>query len=299
MTTLLTVVEDRDVPGHVPPGPIGRRLAAQLIAEGQPTRVLLPASQASGWPDSAELVIGDVTRPADAAHAFRNIRRLFLSGAVPETAYELVTMAREGGAERIVTLSSHGPEFEIQCEPEGWYWLAVEVVVERSGARWTHLRPSPVMAQTLSRTDYPRMGSNWRRAIRNGEVIRAAYADVRYPFIDEDDLAGVAAAVLADDQYGGQAVRAYGPLISARERAHLIGKALGRAIPFEEITPEQAAEQARCDGVPEELIELAHSVSEDLQSNPWEPNHTVERILGRPPRSYGEWLVDNVEAAHP
>ncbi|MBF8184406.1 NAD(P)H-binding protein [Nonomuraea sp. K274] len=300
MTTLLTIVEHRNIPGHVPTaGPVGRRLAARLAAADEATRVLTPPFEAAGWPDGVEVVVGDVTRPAESAAAFAGIRRLFLAGAVPETAYELVTLAREGGADRIVVLSSHGPEFEIQYEPEAWHWLAVEVVVERSGAGWTHLRPSPVMAHQTLQDGYSYTGSNWADTIKHGGVIREPYADARYPLIHEDDLAAVAVTLLADDRYAGRTVTAYGPPISPREQIRLIGQALGREIPFEEITLEQAAERDRQAGVAEELIALGQSVGADLLANPVEPDDTVARLLGRPPRSYAEWLADNLDAFRP
>lgn len=300
MTTLLTVVGHRDVPGHVPTaGPVGRRLAARLVAAGEATRVLAPPAEADGWPDGVEVVVGDVARPAESPAAFTGVRRLFLAGAVPETAYELVSSAREGGAERIVVLSSHGPEFEVRYEPEAWYWLAVEVVVERSGARWTHLRPSPVMAHQTLGHGHSYAGADWAGAIRRGGVVREPYADARYPLIHEDDLAAVVVALLADDRYAGRTVTAYGPPISPREQVRLIGRALGREIPFEEITPEQDAERARRAGVPEELIALRHSVSADFLANPVEPDDTVSRVLGRPPRGYADWLADHLDAFRP
>ncbi|GAA5040585.1 uncharacterized protein YbjT (DUF2867 family) [Thermocatellispora tengchongensis] len=300
MTTLLTIVGHRDLPGHVPTaGPVGHRLAARLVSAGEAVRVLAPPSEAGGWPDGVEVVVGDVARPAESAAAFAGIRRLFLSGAVPGTAYELVTLARQGGAEHIVVLSSHGPEFEIQYEPEAWHWLAVEVVAERSGARWTHLRPSPVMAHQTLQDGYSYTRSNWADVIKHGGVIREPYADARYPLIHEDDLAAVAVELLADDRYAGRTVTAYGPPISPREQVRLIGQALGREIPFEEITPEQAAERDREAGVAEELIALGHSVSADLLADPMEPDDTVARVLGRPPRGYAEWLAGNLDAFLP
>lgn len=300
MTTLLTVVADRDLPGQVPTaGPVGHHLAARLIEAGEAVRVLAPPTATSGWPDGVEVVVGDVARPAESAAAFAGIRRLFLSGAVPETAHQLVALAREGGAERIVVLSSHGPEFEIQYEPEAWHWLAVEVVVERSGARWTHLRPSPVMAHQTRQDGHSYTGPDWADTIRRGGVVREPYADARYPLIHEHDLAAVAAALLSDDRHAGQAVTAYGPLISPREQLRLIGQALGRTITFEELTPEQAAERKRRAGIPEEMIELGLSVSADLLANPMEPDDTVATLLGRPPRTYADWLADNLDAFRP
>ncbi|MGO1053364.1 NAD(P)H-binding protein [Crossiella sp. CA198] len=303
MTTLITVVEERDYPGHVPTGPVGRRLAARLLAAGQPTRVLAPPAETAGWPPGTDIVVGDVARPGEVPAAFAGIERMFLAGALPGTVREAVTLARQGGVQRIAVLSSHGPDFEIEFEPESWYWLAIEVVVERSGARWTHLQPSPIMSQTL-REGYPRSRANLAAAIRAGEVIREPYPDSTCPFLDEDDLAAIAMAALFEDGYAGQTLTVHGEPISLREQLRLIGQALGRDIPLAEQTPEQAAEHARGQGLAAEEIEQWLAARAAWAANPEDPDYrrwlglgiaTVTRVLGRPPRSYAEWLADQVD----
>ncbi|MGW0518678.1 NAD(P)H-binding protein [Crossiella sp. NPDC003009] len=302
MTTLITVVEERDYPGHIPTGPVGRPLAARLLAAGEPTRVLAPPSETAGWPPGAEIVVGDVARPGEVPAAFAGIKRMFLAGAVPETVRQAVTLARQGGVQRIAVLSSHGPDVEIEFEPESWYWLAIEVVVERSGAQWTHLQPSPTMSQTL-RDGYPRSRANLAAAIRDREVIREPYPDSACPFLDEDDLAAIAMAVLFEDGHTNQTLTVHGEPISLRAQLQLIGQALGREIPFEELTPRQAADRARRQGMAEEEIEQWLAGKADWAANPDDPEYrrwldlgvtTATRVLGRPPRGYADWLADHV-----
>ncbi|WP_221491047.1 NAD(P)H-binding protein [Crossiella cryophila] len=281
----------------------GRRLAARLLAEGRPARVLAPPSETAGWPPGTEIVVGDVARPGETPAAFAGIERLFLAGALPATVREAVTLARAGGVARIAVLSSHGPDMEIEFEPESWYWLAIEVVVERSGAWWTHLQPSPIMNQTL-RAGYPRSRASLAAAIRAGEVIREPYPDSAVPFIDEDDLAAIAVAALFEDGHAGQTLTVHGEPISLREQLRLIGQALGRDIPFAEQTPEQAAEHARRQGMAEQEIEQWLAAKATWAATLDDPDYrrwldlgitTVTRVLGRPPRSYADWLADQVE----
>lgn len=295
MRTLLTIVPGREIPGHVPTAPIGRRLADRPLAAGEPVRVLAPASEVGSWPGGVGVIAGDIARPAESEAAFRGIERMFLAGASPETVWEAVDLAKRGGVRRIVVLTSHGPEFEIQYPPEAWHWLAIEVVVERSTVEWTHIRPSAVMASTLM-DGYPRTGSSWVEAIRNDRMIRDAHVHARVPFIDEDDLAAVAVAALLEDEYVGTTLNAYGEPISTVEQLQLIGEALGREIRFEELTPEQARDVFRSEGMAEEMIELSLSVGAEFLANPMDMEPTVERVLGRPPRSYAQWLADHVDA---
>lgn len=301
MRTLVTIGGERDYPGHVPSGPVGRRLVARLVAAGQSVRVLAPQAQADGWAPEIDVVIGDVTDPGPASAVFEGIDRMFLASAVPETVHEVVTLARRGGARRIVLLSSHGPEVEIGFTPDSWYWLAIEVVVERSGASWTHLQPSPIMAQTLE-PGFPDTGSDVAAAIRAGKVVREANPDAPYPLTDEDDLAAVAMVALHEARYTGQTLTVHGEPISLREQLDLIGRTLGRTIAVEELTPEQTADRYRRHGVTDD--EIGEWLATEDEPAPHDPGldrwmtegvDTITRILGRPPRTYADWLDDHID----
>jgi hypothetical protein len=56
MTTLLTVVPERNIAGAVPTAPIARRLAIRLLGSGDRVRVLVPALEAHDWPEAVEVV---------------------------------------------------------------------------------------------------------------------------------------------------------------------------------------------------------------------------------------------------
>lgn len=302
MVTLITVVPIRPEPGNTPTGPIGRHLAGWLLAAGERVRVLAPASELAGWPQDVEVVAGDVTRPADSPGAFTGVDRLFLAGAIPATVPELLEIAGNGGVRRIVVLSSHGPEFEIDQPPETSYLLAIERAVEASAAEWTHVRPSAVMASLLV-GGYPATGASWAQTIRAGQVIREPYIHAAYPFVDEDDVAAVATAALLDNRYAGRVVEAAGLAISAAERVQILGDALGRTIPLEELTPEQARKLWRDQGWPEETIEVTLGAQEWFLTHPGEHEQwrsqqdpTVEQMIGRPPRTFADWVTDHLQA---
>lgn len=103
---------------------------------------------------------------------------------------------------------------------------------------------------------YPSAGSSWAATIRRDRAIREPNGDAAYPFVDEDDLAAIAAIVLTDPTYAGSVIEANGPPISARERVALISHAIGERVQFEELTPDQARELWRCQGWPAETIEV-------------------------------------------
>lgn len=290
MTTLLTAVPERNIAGAVPTVPVARRLAIRLLEAGDRVRVLVPASEVHDWPEAVEVVEGDITQPAESPGAFHGIDRMFLAGASPDTVYEAVQLAEEGGVSRIAVLSSHGPEFEIQWGPDSWFWLAIEVVVERSSAKWTHIRPSAVMASALTGA-----GATWAELIRAGDKIREACPDARYPFIDEDDLAAVVVAAMSDDRYSGGILEASGEPVSSRERIQMIGEALGRDIPFEEISPEEAREVWKRQGWSEDIAEVSLNARAAFLEQPPELDPTVEQVLGRPPTSFRQWVSKHID----
>lgn len=302
MRTLVTVGGERDYPGHVPSGPIGRRLVDRLLAAGRSVRVLTPASQADGWPDGAEVIAGDVADPEQFSDAFDDIDRMWLAGATPETVRQAVTLARHGGVQRIVLLSSHGPEVELEFPPDSWYWLAIEVVVERSGAQWTHVQPSPIMAQAVQ-PGFPDVGSDLGAAIRSGETVREADLDASYPLVDEADLAEVAMAALFQDEYVNQTLEVHGEPVSVREQLELAGRALDRTIPVAQLTPEEAAERLRRHGgseaeIAEQLAAAEPATDEpDLEYRQWVTAgvEALTHVLGRPPRTYADWLADHLD----
>ena len=196
---------------------------------------------------------------------------------------------------QLTVLSSHGPVFEMSQPPERWFWLAVERAVEMSAPRWTHIRPSAVMASMLV-GGYPPTGSSWAAMIRRGQVIREPNLDAAYPFVDADDVAAVAAAALLGTADGGRVIEADGPPISARARAALISDAIGTPVRLEELSPDEARRRWLEEGWPAETIEVTLWAQTEFLAHPLPPNPTIDRVLGRPARTFPQWLASHRDA---
>jgi uncharacterized protein YbjT (DUF2867 family) len=298
MTTLITAVQPRKAPGAVPTGPVGRQLAKRLLAVGEQVRILAPAPEHTGWPTGVQVLDGDITRPPETSHVFNGVDRLFLAGAAPDTVIDVVDRAIAGGVRCVVVLSSHGPEFEITLPPKQWHWLAIERAVEASPARWTHLRPSAVNASMLPEgCPYP--GASWAELIRTRQTIRQPHGAAAIPHLDEDDLAAVAAAALFDASYASTIVEIAGPPISARGRVEVISQAIRQKIQFEELRPNQARELWRQQGWREDTIDIALWAQAHVAAHPVEFDPSIERILGRPPHSFAQWVRNHATAFRP
>ncbi|MEU1250101.1 NAD(P)H-binding protein [Micromonospora arida] len=299
---LLTVVAPSKDEGNSPTGLVGRHLAQQLLAAGDPVRVLAEPAECSGWPNDVHLVTGSIRQPLAFGGIFAGVDAMFLAGAHPATVEPTLALARDAGVRRIVLLSSHGPEYEQWNPPETWYWLAIERAVERCGIAWTHIRPSAVMGSVISGT-YPATGSDWPDSIRaEGTVREAFWNNGHYPFIHEDDLAAVAAAAMRTDRCTGSILEAVGLPLSTRSRVRSIADAIGRDIRGIDMTAAESRAVWQRNGWPEGAIDvrlyalqeygarLAELTEWTLTQRP-----SVAEIIGRPPRTYDDWAVENAD----
>lgn len=105
--------------------------------------MLAEPGECSGWPAEVEVVIGSIGQPLPSAEIFAGVDAVFLAGAHPSTVEASLRSAGEAGVQRIVLLSSHGPEYEQYNPPETWHWLAIERAVERSGSGGLISGPPP------------------------------------------------------------------------------------------------------------------------------------------------------------
>jgi uncharacterized protein YbjT (DUF2867 family) len=298
---LITVVPPNKGEGTSPTELVGRCLVNQLLKAGKKVRVLAGGQQVHNWPEGVQIVNGNIAHSVESHEVFQGIERVFLAGANAKTIKEYLVLAKRANVQRFVVLSSHGPEYEINYPPETWFWLAIEKAVEQSGMEWTHIRPSAVMGGMFEGS-YPATGSGWQESIRKEGIVREPYINTGYyPFIHEDDLAAVASAALLEDKYLGKILEAVNVPISTMERVHLISKAIGREILTEELTPDQARKHWRSQGWPDETIEVTLYALEEYGKHPdkyikWtvEQRPSVEQMIGRPVRTYGQWVAEHV-----
>jgi hypothetical protein len=75
-----------------------------------------------------------------------------------------------------------------------------------------------------------------------------------------------------------------------------IGEVIGRPLRYEEISPSQAAEGIIALGLPRPFADAMMARYARELENPYPVTDGVERILGRPARSYAEWVVDHAMA---
>lgn len=299
-TFVLTVVPPSRREGSSPTGLVARSLARQLAEDGARVVVVTESAPSGGCPDGARLVPGSLARPQEWAPVLAGAEGLFLAGAGPTTAPAILAAARASGLVRVVLLSSHGSEYEVHHPADTWHWLAVERAVETSGLKWTVIRPSAVMGSMLEGT-YPATGSGWPAMVTgSGLVAEALLDDGYYPFVHEDDLAGVAAAALRSDRYDGHVLEAVGPPLSTRERVAHTARAISGELATRSLTADEGRARWRADGWPEEAIEVTlYALAEyrdryaELAAWTDAQRPTVAELIGRPLKDYARWAWEH------
>ncbi|MFD9690075.1 SDR family oxidoreductase [Kitasatospora sp. NPDC059088] len=269
-------------------GNIGRPLTRALAEAGR--EVTAVSRRAAAVPDGVRHVTADLAEPGALKPVLAGAEALFLllsgdlhgAGADPA---DLVADAVGAGVRRIVLLSSQG----VVTRPFGRTRIALRALEDKlcaSGVEWSILRPGGFASNAFW----------WADSVRTDRLVAAPFGDVGVPVVDPADIAEVAAACLLDERHGGGRYELTGPeVITPRGQAAALAAALGEPVRFHELSREEArAGMARA--MP---VELADDTLDILGSpSPAETRISpdVERVLGRPPRSFADWAARNVAA---
>lgn len=265
--------------------PVGRSIVEQLVGEGLDVRALTRDPAGSGLPAGADVVAGDLMDASSLGPAMEGVRAVFLLAVVPGSTAAFLEAARAAGVRRIVFQSSGAIEdgSDEQPNPVAAFHRDVEREIEASGMEWTFLRLEIASADALQWAfDVPSQ-------LERGDVVRGPYADAAGSPIHPADLAAVAVAALTDDQHAGTIYRLTGPRsLTNAEQIELIGRAQGRTLRYEELSP-AAAREAMSPHAPAELLMATWELH---RGTPAPVTDTVEQVTGRPPRSAERWAAD-------
>jgi uncharacterized protein YbjT (DUF2867 family) len=264
-------------------GKTGRRIARRLQAADQPVR---PVSRTSG--DTRF----DFDDPATWGPALDGVTAAYIVEPTRQSGPEVgsrisrfVAEAVAAGVRRLVLLSAHG----VGEADDSYPLKAAEQAVRGSGIDWTILRPT-WFSQNFSE-------SFWLPGVRAG-ALALPTGDGCTPFIDAEDIAEVAAAALTEDRHSGQIYQLTGPrAISFGEATGLIGKATARTIRHVDVDPEVFIERQVAGGVPADVARMLTGLFVAIRDGSGATlSDGVERALGRPPRSFEDYVAETAAA---
>lgn len=254
-------------------GKSGRRVVAALRAAGHTVRAASRTAEVRfDWQDPR-------TWPAvtDGAGAL-----YLVAPDDPAPVRQFVDRVQEAGVKRVVLLS--GRAREAWGDRFGHAMAAAEDAIRGSDLSWTILGANNFMQNFTEDLWYEPLLAG-RLALPTGGVPE--------PLVDLDDVAAVAARLLTSDEYAGRTVEVSGPAaLTYAEAVATIAAAAGRPIRFEELTPAAYADELRAAGLEEEWVALLGGLLELMrEGHVAAPTSGVEDVLGRPPRSFEEWVA--------
>ena len=160
-----------------------------------------------------------------------------------------------------------------------------ELALERSGLAWNVIRPNWFMQN---------FHTFWLHGIVTQQAIRLPVGDARTSFIDARDIAAVAAALLVRRDLDNQAFDLTGgEALTHAEVAALLSTALGRAIRFDDITPEEMRPGLLAAGLPADYTEFLLLILSFLKLGfAARTTPHVEAITGKRPRTFAQYAHD-------
>ena len=273
-------------------GTIGGPLIQHLVQRGEQVRAVVRNSVGRDLPSDVDVVECDLSRPDGLGDALRNVDALFVHPrAVGIAAPDLLHLAAEHGVQRVVGLSAINVDDALADQPsrfQGDRNKEVEDSIASSGLPWVSVRAG-AFAINISMV--------WAAQIRRGSnVVRGPYGSFAETVIHEQDLAAVIAAALCDHTLAGR-IPVTGPQAPTyAQMVTTIGEVIGRPLRYEEISVAQSIEGMVSQGVPRPFVEaLMARYARDVKK-PVEISDNVARILGRPAKTYSEWVADHAAA---
>jgi uncharacterized protein YbjT (DUF2867 family) len=274
-------------------GTVGRPLVELLLSAGAQVRTVTRDAEAAGLPDGVDVVEADLSRPATVAGHLDGVTALFLHPrAVGDAAFELVALAREHGVRRVVALSAMNVDDDLADQPSrhrGDRNREAEDAAVGSGLEWTSLRVSAFAANTVGM---------FGAQLRAGDVVRYVYPGFIESPIHERDIAGVAAQALLTDELLAQRLELTGPRsLTHEEMVAVIGDVVGRRLRYEELAVQDVMRRMVDHGFPEPFVTaLMARYAKHADAPQHLPTGEVEKILGRPARTFAEWVADHATA---
>ncbi|GBF75679.1 hydroxylase [Paenibacillus sp. 598K] len=261
-------------------GTVGQHVTELLVQRGALVRALTrnPERARAKLPEGVEIAMGDLMKPDTLEDALQGVKAMFLIVSSDEpnadlnTDPQVLALAEAAGVKRVVVLVG----FE-----EG----PVEEALRASAMEWTLVKPAEFMANVLT---------DWRETIRTEGVVREFYGDALSARVHEGDIAAIAVEALLGDSHHGRSYPLTGPeALTRREAVRAIAAAIGKDIPFVELTEEETRQRWRDEGYDEESVEFFVQIAKNPPEEGYTVLPTVEQVLGRPARTFAEWAIEH------
>lgn len=265
-------------------GKAGRRVVAALTAAGVPVRA------ASRHPGEAR---GSVTPvrfdwydETTWAPALGDADALFVKGLDSDdnAAALIARLLETSPAGRVVLMSAAG----VDRTPDHAPRRAVELAVERSGKRWTVLRPNWFL-QNFDEDEWV-----FAKALRETGELYAGSGESVVGFADTRDLADAAVAVLTQEGHDGRGYPITGPAaLTFGEVARVLAEVSGRPVRHRDVTPEEHRAHFAKSGRPEAWVDHMLHLFALVRAGVFAAvTDDFRRLTGKPPRTLAAYAEE-------
>lgn len=276
MTTLITGSRGR----------IARALTALLLAEGHPVRTASRSPERLPAPDGVPVTHLNLADPTGFPAALTGVTSVFLyAEATHITAF--LAAAQAAGVEHIVLLSTSAVLAPgAGRDPLARHHVEVESALAASPLTTTVLRPGTFASNALQ----------WSWPVKTSGAVELPYPGAYTDPVHEADLAAAAFATLTDPTLRGGAYHLTGPeSLTFTDQIAMLAQATGRQI--RTVPVDRAAWKAQTAGhMPEPFTDALLDWWKAHDGSPTELTDTLERLTGRPPRTFAEWAAEHAGA---
>jgi uncharacterized protein YbjT (DUF2867 family) len=266
-------------------GAIGASLIGRLVSADRAVRAGSRDPRKAAELD-AEIVQLDLTAPQNFGEALVDVDRVFLY-AEPAAIEDFVDSAERAGVRRVVLLSSDSVEMgDAQGNSLARHHADVEKAVRGASFSTTVLRPGTFATMTL----------DWASFIRAGVPIEQPFWEACVDVIHPEDIADVAERALTGDDLEGQVLSLGGPeVLSFHQQRDTLASLLARELDWREPSREQAVQHlSRHAALP--LVGAILDYWAQLPRQYGDARRSVERITGRPGRTFRQWAEQRLDA---
>jgi uncharacterized protein YbjT (DUF2867 family) len=269
-------------------GKIGRALVPALLDAGAAVRALTRDPAKARIDSRAEVVQADLDT-VDLPALLDGADRVFVltQGHSAGREQAVAEAAARAGVTHLVKLSTTGVHFG-QTDPITRAHAEAEQAVREAGPAWTILRPGAFMDNRFA----------WRETIRDENAVYVPEGDPASALIHVRDIAAVATLALTTSGHEGATYELTGgAALTTGQQVAILADVLGRPVKYVE-EPQSAARDRmmRKYGWPAEAVDGFFALKRESAEHEHVVFDTVERLLGRPPRTFADWARENAAA---
>ena len=234
----------------------------------------------------AEIVELNLVAPKNFDEALADVDRIFLY-AEPAAIEEFVDCAERAGVRRVVLLSSDSVEMgDAEHNSLARHHAVVEKARAGASFNTTVLRPGSFATMSL----------DWASFIRAGIPVEQPFWGACLDVIHPEDIADVAECALTGDDLEGLVLPLGGPeVLSFHQQRDILASLLARELDWREPSRERAV-QHLSRHAPLPLVDAILDYWSQLPRHHDEARRSIERITGRPGRTFRQWAGEHLDA---